>query len=86
MKDIKLLYNRNMFVNNVIVHECLYNTTYNANTIIWFKLSFYRELCIINLIENHINDSFCQVYPGTLDMEDTSLVVYHHTLSKFKPH
>ena len=34
MKDIKLLYNMNMFVQNTIVQECLLDAMYNANTVL----------------------------------------------------
>ena len=37
MKDIKLLYNLNMFVNNTIVQECSHNAKYNENTVIVYK-------------------------------------------------
>ena len=40
MKDIKLLYNMSMFVNNTIVQECLHNAMYNANIVIGYKLAF----------------------------------------------
>ena len=52
MKDIKLLYNMNMFVKNTIVQECLHNAMYNVNTVIGYKLAFFREHCNINLFEN----------------------------------
>ena len=41
MKDIKLLYNMNMFVKNTIVQECLHNAMYNANTVMGYKLAFF---------------------------------------------
>ena len=43
MKDIKLLYNMNMFVKNSIVQECLHNAMYNANSVIGYKLAFFFE-------------------------------------------
>ena len=43
MKDIKLLYNMNMFVKNTIVQECLHNAMYNANTVIGYKLAFFSR-------------------------------------------
>ena len=60
MKDIKLLYNMNMFVNNTIVQECLHNAMYNANTVIGYKLAFFRENFNINLFKNNIN-YYCYV-------------------------
>ena len=80
MKDIKLLYNMNMFVKNTIVQECLHNAMYNANTVIGYKLTFFRENVNINLFENDINYCLRQVHPATLDMEDQSLVNCLHTL------
>ena len=80
MKDIKLLYNMNMFVNNTIVHECLHNAMYNANTVIGYKITFFRENFNINLFENDINYCLRYVHPATLDMEDQSLVDCLHTL------
>ena len=44
MKDIKLLYNMNMFVKNTIVQECLHNAMYNANTVIGYKLVFFEKI------------------------------------------
>ena len=41
MKDIKLLYNMNMFVKNTIVQECLHNAMYNGNTVIGYKLAVF---------------------------------------------
>ena len=79
MKDIKLLYNMNMFVNNTIEQECLHNAMYNANTVIGYKLAFFRENFNINLFENDINYCLRQVHPATLDMEDQSLVDCLHT-------
>ena len=76
MKDIKLLYNRNMFVKNTIVQECLHN----ANTVIGYKLACSQENFNINLFENDINYCLHQVHPATLDMEDQSLVDCLHTL------
>ena len=43
MMDTKLVYNMNMFVKNTIVQECLHNTMYNTNTVIGYKLAFFRE-------------------------------------------
>ena len=80
MKDIKLLYNMNMFVKNTIAQECLHNAMYNANTVIGCKLAFFRENFCINLFENDINYCLRQVNPATLDMEDQSLVDCLHTL------
>ena len=73
MKDIKLLYNMSMFVKNTIVQECLHNAMYNANTVIGYKLAFYRENVYINLFENDINYCLRQVHTATLDMEDQSI-------------
>ena len=47
MKDIKLLYNMNMFVKNTIVQECLHNAMYNANTVIGYKLAFFEKILIL---------------------------------------
>ena len=80
MKDIKLLYNMNMFVKNTIVQECLHNAMYNANTVIGYKLAFFREHFNINLFENDINYCLRQVHPTTLDMKDQSLEDCLHTL------
>ena len=44
MKEIKLLYNMNMFVKNTIVQECLHNAMYNANTVIGYKLAFFEKI------------------------------------------
>ena len=42
----------NRFVKNTIVQECLHNAMYNANTVIAYKLEFFRENFNINLFEN----------------------------------
>ena len=84
MKDIKLLYNMNIFVKNTIVQECLHNAIYNANTIIGYKLAFFQEHFNINLFENDINYCLRQVHPTTLDMEDQPLVDCLHTLIMVK--
>ena len=39
-----------MFVKNTIVQECLHNAMYNANTIIGYKLAFFRENLNINFV------------------------------------
>ena len=70
----------NMFVKNTIVQECLHNAMYNANTVIAYKLAFFRENFNINLFENDINYCLRQVHPATLDMENQSLVDCLHTL------
>ena len=44
MKDIKLLYNMNMFVKNTIAQECLHNAMYNANTVIGYKFAFFEKI------------------------------------------
>ena len=44
MKDIKLLYNMNMFVKITIVHECLHNAMYTTITIIGYKLAFFENI------------------------------------------
>ena len=80
MKDIKLFYNINMFVNNTIVQECLHNVIYNANTVIGYKLTLFRENFNINLFKNDINYCLRHVHPTTLDMEAQSLVDCLHTL------
>ena len=79
MKDIKLLYNMIMFVNNTIVQECFHNAMYNANTVIGYRLTFFREHFNINLFENDINYCLRQVHPATLE-EDRYLVDCLHTL------
>ena len=82
MKDIKLLYNMNMFVKNIIVQECLHNAMYNANTVTRYTLAFLEEN--LNLFENDIKYCLRQVHPATLDMEDKSLVDCLHTLIMIK--
>ena len=39
----------NMFVKNTIVRECLHNAIYNSNTVIGYKLAFFRENFSMNL-------------------------------------
>ena len=69
-----------MFVKNTLVQECLHNAMYNANTVIGYKLAFFRENFNINLFENDINYCLRQVHPATLYMEDQSLVDCLHML------
>ena len=63
-----------MFVKHTIVQECLHNAIYNSNTVIGYKLAFFRENFNMNLLENDINYCRRQVHLATLDMDDKSLV------------
>ena len=87
MKDIKLLYNMRMFVKNIIVQECLHNAMYNANTVIGYKLAFFREHFYINLFGNDINYCLRQVHPAIMaksnevtvygfEMEELDFIIY----------
>ena len=85
MKNIKLLYNMNMFVKNTIVQEYLHNVTFDQRYMLYvicyrIQISIFQENFNINLFENNINYCLRQVHPATLDMEDQSLVDCLHTL------
>ena len=43
IKDIKLLYNMNMFAKNTIVQQFLHNVIYNASTVIGYQLAFFSR-------------------------------------------
>ena len=54
-RDIKLLYSIKCEMSNSIVRECLYCVLSNFNTVISYKVAFYRKKINISILEHDLN-------------------------------
>ena len=73
-RDIKLLHSIKYDISNSNVSECLPCALSNSNTVIGYKLAFYRENCIISILENDLKYCLEHVKPEPLSIEKQSLI------------
>ena len=59
-RDIKLLHSIKCQISNSIVRECLSCALSNSNTVIGYKLAFYRENFNISILEHDLK--YTEVY------------------------
>ena len=79
-RDIKLLHSIKCQISNSIVRECLSCALSNSNTVIGYKLAFYRENFNISILEHDLKYSLEHVKPEPLSIKRQSLVQCLHEL------
>ena len=79
-RDIKLLHSIKCQISNSIVRECLSCALSNSNTVIGYKLAFYRENFNISILEHDLKYSLERVKPEPLSIKRQSLVQCLHEL------
>lgn len=84
VRDIKLLYKMYYCVNNKIVKQCLNNAIHNSNTVIGYKLAYFREEFDVELFICDINTCLKYVRPASLSVEQQALVDCLHVLTLTK--
>ena len=67
-------------ISNSIVRECLSCALSNSNTVIGYKLAFYRENFNISILEHDLKYSLEHVKPEPLSIKRQSLVQCLHEL------
>ena len=83
-KDIKLLHSIKCEISNSIVRDCLSCALSNSNTVIGYKLAFYREHFNISILEHDLKYYLVHVKPEPLSIKRQSLVQCLHELSLTK--
>ena len=83
-RDIKLLHSIKCEISNSIVKECLFCALSNSNTVIGYKLAFYRENSNISILEHDLKYCSEHVKPEPLSIKRQSLVQCLHELSLAK--
>ena len=71
-------------ISNSIVRECLSCALSNSNTVIGYKLAFYRENFNISILEHDLKYCLEHVKPEPLSIKRQSLVQCLHELSLVK--
>ena len=79
LRDIKFVY-RLLCCDNSIIQTCINNASKNANTLIGYKLSFFRSMFGINIFGNSLQYCLQQAKPINLSIEQQSHVHCIHTL------
>ena len=83
-RDNKLLHSIKCEISNSIVRECLSCVLSNSNTVIDYKLAFYRENFNISILEHDLKYCLDHVKPEPLSIKRQSLVQCLHELSLAK--
>ena len=83
-RDIKLLHSIKYETNNSIVSECLSCTLSDSNTVIGYKLAFYRENFNISILEHDLKYCLELVKPEALSIERQSFITCLQELSLAK--
>ena len=83
-KDIKLLHFIKCGINNGFVSGCLSCALSNYNTVIGYKLAFYKETFNIIILEHDLKYCLEHVKPESLSIQRQSLVQCLHELSLAK--
>ena len=73
-RDIKLLHSIKHEISNSIVSECLSCALNDSNTVIGYKLAYYRENFNINILEHDLKYCLEHVKPDPLSIERQSLI------------
>ena len=81
---MKLLHSIKCQISNSIVSECLSCALSNSNTVIGYKLAFYRENFNICILEHDLKYCLEHVKPEPLSIKRPSLVQCFHELSLVK--
>ena len=71
-------------ISNSIVRECLSCALSNSNTVIGYKLAFYRENFNISILEHDLKYCLEHVKPEPISIKRQSLVQCLHELSLVK--
>ena len=71
-------------ISNIIVRECLSCALSNSNTVIGYKLAFYRENFNISTLEHDLKYCLEHVKPEPLSIKRQSLLQCLHELSLAK--
>ena len=83
-RDIKLLHSIKCQISNSIVRECLSCALSNSNTVIGYKLAFYRKNFNISILEHDSKYCLEHVKSEPLSIKRQSLVQCLHELSLAK--
>ena len=78
---IKLLHSINCEISSSIVSECLSCALSNSNTVIDYKLAFYRENFNVSILEHDLKCCLEHVKPEPLSIKRQSLVQCLHEVS-----
>ena len=73
-RDIKLLHSIKYEISNSIVSECLSCALCDSNTVIGYKLVFYREHFNISILEHDLKYCLEHVKPESLNIKDNHLL------------
>ena len=79
IRDIKFLH-RVLHCNNSIVNQCIMHASHDANTLIGYKLSFFRSKFGYNLYDISLSQCLRYCSPVHLTAEKRSQVDCAHTL------
>ena len=83
-RDIKLLHSIKYEISNSIVSEYLSCALSDSNTVIGYKLAFYRENFNISILEHDLKYCLEHVKPEALSIERQSLITCLQELSLAK--
>ena len=83
-RDIKLLHSIKYEISNSIVSECLSCALSDSNTVIGYKLAFYRENLNISILEHDLQYCLEHVKPEPMSIERQSLIKCLQELSLAK--
>ena len=83
-RDIKLLHSIKYEISNSIVSECVCCALSDSNTVIGYKLAFYRENFNISILEHDLKYCLEHVKPEALSIERQSLIACLQKLSLAK--
>ena len=81
-RDIKLFPFIKYEVSNSIVSECLSSALRDSNTVIGYKLAFYREIFNNSILEHDLNYCLEHVKPEPLSIERQSLIKIYKNYHK----
>ena len=81
---IQLLHSITCEISNSIVRECLSCALSNSNTVIGYKLTFYRENFNISILKHDLKYCLKHVKPEPLSIKGQSLVQCLHKLALIK--
>ena len=83
-RDIKLLHSIKYEISNCIVSECLSCALSDSNTVIGYKLAFYRGNFNISILEHDLKYCLEHVKPEALSIKRQSLITCLPELSLAK--
>ena len=83
LRDIKLLHRLLQFTNS-IVRQCILNASSNANTVIGYKMSYYRSMYDIDICNANMNYCLLRAKPLYLKLDQHAQVncLYELSLAK----